>query len=235
MEQDTKVSTSMTTTTPRIKMVCRSEVHASAYTPLHLPGLSSVFGKQNNNQNNPQDYYYGDYSSLNYNKKLKREHADGHMAVEHDRPHVEGTKSPHQHHYMSRVDGDQKTHLGNKNYEKSSLFLPGSPEATIAAHTPIDATHLIYPLSHEQEEDLRRRRLMHMDAFHDLEEQINDIPGLDNTEKRAFSMVKWAIMTNEFLRYHYDVQNLLGWGGCGAVLSAVRRIDHVKVFISMIV
>lgn len=62
-------------------------------------------------------------------------------------------------------------------------------------------------------------------------EKSFDSLDLEDTEKRAFIMVKWSLMTNSIVRERYSVQTLLGWGGCGAVLSALRRSDNAKVLI----
>lgn len=42
-------------------------------------------------------------------------------------------------------------------------------------------------------------------------------------------MVRWAIVTNDRLRSEFDLRQILGWGGCGAVVGGYRRSDRQKV------
>lgn len=68
-----------------------------------------------------------------------------------------------------------------------------------------------------------------MSIYADIEAGLSSAVFLECTERRAFIMVKWSIMTNERLRQIYSINSLLGWGGCGAVLGAQRRSDNMQV------
>jgi hypothetical protein len=51
----------------------------------------------------------------------------------------------------------------------------------------------------------------------------------DPTERKAFSMIEWSLMTNQKLRKDYELTELLGFGGCGSVLAGTRRKDRERV------
>ncbi|KAJ3034881.1 hypothetical protein HDV00_004569 [Rhizophlyctis rosea] len=54
------------------------------------------------------------------------------------------------------------------------------------------------------------------------------------TERRARQAVRRAIYNNSYLHRHYTVSELLGWGGNGAVLGAIRNKDKKPVAIKLI-
>ncbi|KAJ1341477.1 hypothetical protein BSLG_003905 [Batrachochytrium salamandrivorans] len=47
-------------------------------------------------------------------------------------------------------------------------------------------------------------------------------------------MVKWAMTHNVWLSTTFEVQCILGWGGCGVVLGATRRSNNEEVAIKII-
>ena len=53
-----------------------------------------------------------------------------------------------------------------------------------------------------------------------------------STKERAHEIVRWALKYNANLLSHYDVRQILGWGGCGCVLGAIRISDQKEVFIA---
>ena len=50
-----------------------------------------------------------------------------------------------------------------------------------------------------------------------------------NTKERAKKVVHWALSNNTILVRDYHITMLLGWGGCGAVLSGIRKSDSKEV------
>ena len=55
-----------------------------------------------------------------------------------------------------------------------------------------------------------------------------------STKEKAHIMVKWAIKSNPKLTLDYEIRALLGWGGCGSVLGAIRLSDKKEVFLFLI-
>ncbi|RKO90159.1 kinase-like domain-containing protein [Blyttiomyces helicus] len=92
--------------------------------------------------------------------------------------------------------------------------------------------------SHDWEEEARPKQLTNRPR--------NDpigapplIPTADTTEdpdtgRRARQAVRAVLARHSRLTNHYDVRELLGWGGNGAVLGAIRRADSRRVAIKLI-
>ncbi|KAH6565821.1 hypothetical protein BASA60_009774 [Batrachochytrium salamandrivorans] len=52
--------------------------------------------------------------------------------------------------------------------------------------------------------------------------------------RTAMKMVKWAMTHNVWLSTTFEVECILGWGGCGVVLGATRRSNNEEVAIKII-
>jgi hypothetical protein len=50
-----------------------------------------------------------------------------------------------------------------------------------------------------------------------------------DTKSRALKMIQYALSSNRFLKNNYIPVHILGWGGCGAVFEAKRRVDEKMV------
>ncbi|KAH9248222.1 hypothetical protein BASA81_014143 [Batrachochytrium salamandrivorans] len=58
--------------------------------------------------------------------------------------------------------------------------------------------------------------------------------GTSKIIRTAMKMVKWAMTHNVWLSTTFEVQCILGWGGCGVVLGATRRSNNEEVAIKII-
>lgn len=68
-----------------------------------------------------------------------------------------------------------------------------------------------------------------------LVDDISEGGGLSSDTKfRALQMIQWALSCNTNLRNEYTPTFILGWGGCGAVFEAERKVDGEKVLLKII-
>ncbi|KAJ3050992.1 Calcium-dependent protein kinase 4, partial [Rhizophlyctis rosea] len=93
----------------------------------------------------------------------------------------------------------------------------------------------------EDDEEVICTGVVHRDAEEDEEEGCEDDEtdeyedrycGL--TERRAREAVRQAIYTNEYLTRNYTITELLGWGGNGVVMGAIRQKDKHSVAIKLV-
>ena len=61
------------------------------------------------------------------------------------------------------------------------------------------------------------------------EKNVGSATTAPDTKIRALQMIRWAILCNATLKNDYVPISILGWGGCGAVIEAKRKVDSKMV------
>ena len=107
----------------------------------------------------------------------------------------------------------------------TTSVMPATPSSTAAQTTPHSNASLEFAPSniYRQYASVGDNRQIHKASI--------DTPrvGEPDTKSRALQMIRWAISCNNNLKNDYKPISILGWGGCGAVFEAKRKVDSKLV------
>ncbi|KAI8894797.1 kinase-like domain-containing protein [Globomyces pollinis-pini] len=99
-------------------------------------------------------------------------------------------------------------------------------DSNMGSDKVIHSTKVNYTCPITIEADLKLPKALAEDSGSDL---CHDV-----SKNRAIDLIKWAVLHNPYFREHYQPTQVLGWGGCGVVLSAHHHLNNIEVAIKIV-